>query len=149
MQSSRLHFAAMTMFVMGFVLASSGWAPIIALGLQHRPDYSVCGQDMCACLPTTTIEPECPLCLIKDDESVGCANESQPTDNPKRLPRTERFDSISDASQAGCASIFLSLVLGTLKPAALVATDSEVIRPMADHPPPPRYLNIQSPPPRA
>jgi len=100
----------MSLFVLGFVLTSSGWGPLLALGSQNRPDYSVCGQEMCSCLPFTPSDSDCPLCISNDDETKSCSDEQSET--PKRLPSTKRFDSISDASQAGCACVFLSLVLG-------------------------------------
>lgn len=148
MQSSRIHFAAMTLFVLGFVLSSSGWGPILAFGMQDRPSYSVCGQEMCSCLPVTPLEPACPLCVTKEDDAAGCSDKPEPTQNPIRLPRTEKFDAISDAAQAGCSCVFLTLVLGCrvkrdwlFAPAARISIDQDRIPPdpLADSPtPPPR-----------
>lgn len=149
MKTDRLHFAATLLFVMGFVLTSSGWAPLIMLGMQHRASYSVCGQDMCACLPTDAAEPDCPLCLVSDDGTKSpCASESAPTDNPRRVPNTERFEAIADATQAGCTSVFLVLIVGlhrvttsTAPTRALYVIDQDrvPINPAQDIPaPPPR-----------
>ncbi|MFG0300565.1 MAG: hypothetical protein ACF8K1_13285 [Phycisphaerales bacterium JB047] len=148
MQSSRIHFAAMALFVLGFVLSSSGWAPILSMGLHDRPSYSVCGQEMCSCLPTTPTEPECPLCITKEDNTTGCSSETESTPNPKRLPRTDEFDAISDATQAGCSCVFLTLVLGyrvnrdwSQESAARISFDQDRIPPdpLRDAPtPPPR-----------
>lgn len=151
MGQNRLQFAAMSFFVLGFILAGSGWSLVISMNMQGRPEWSVCGQDMCSCLPSTTITPYCPLCVVSDKQSTNqsCDNsESSPTDTPTRIPKNARFEAASTASQAGCASIFLSFVFGTRhsgnldhKDSAghLITQDSIPLDPIADLPtPPPR-----------
>lgn len=150
-QSPRLHLAAMTLFALGFVLSTSGWTPVIVLGLQHRPDYSVCAQDMCSCLPTTsTTAPDCPLCptATDPDPTAACTDQPTPTDAPRRLPNTQRFDTITDAAHAGTAMLFLTLVIGFNRPPIIadaslarhaIRQDRAPPRPPADTPlPPPR-----------
>ncbi len=139
----------MILFVLGFIAASSGWGPLLALGLQGRPDYSVCGQDMCACLPPTPAEPACPLCLTKDDDAPSCAESSKQTPSPKRVPRNDRFDTMSDASQAMCMSLFLSLVLSHRGSAALTSEAAAAFRIDQHRVPRDPLRDIPLPPPRA
>lgn len=109
----------MILFITGFIASSSGWAPLIAWSVQGRPAWSLCGQDMCSCLPTTpivnptdTTEPHCPLCVTTSPDP---APQVALHDNPKRIPRTEKFDTLADATQAGCSGLFLLLIL-TVRP---------------------------------
>lgn len=151
-QSSRLHLAAMTLFALGFVLSTSGWAPVIALGLQHRPTYSVCAQDMCSCLPTATTKPDCPLCPIGTDpgQTDACAQPTPaPTDTPRRLPNTERFDAMSDAAHAGTAMLFLVLVIGLNAPSTIADASSVRHAICQDRAPPRLPSDIPLPPLRA
>ncbi len=142
----------MTIFVMGFLLASSGWSLVLSNSMLTRADWSVCGQEMCSCLPTTKMEPDCPLCLLKEENGVtsnadSCQSTS-PTDAPKRLPKEGQFESVRFAAQTGCASLFITLVLG-FNPSNsivdipsgkhLIVQDHLPLDPIADHPtPPPR-----------
>lgn len=139
----------MSIFVAGFVLAGSGWSLVLAGKVQHKPDWSVCGQDMCSCLPSATIEPYCPLCVLDDSDESSCSDpQTSPTDTPKRIPNTKRFEAASSASQAGCASIFLSFLFGTpadtkslrqTSAAYLINNDDVPIGPVDDpSTPPPR-----------
>jgi len=146
----------MAFFVTGFVLAGSGWSLVLSAKMQSRPDWSVCGQDMCSCLPTTAIEPYCPLCLLDDDDdSIGTGDSScsdtdtQPTNTPKRVPKSNRFEVASAASQAGCASIFLSFVFGARQSETLPARDSIAHLISQDDVPLDPFADLPTPPPRA
>lgn len=148
----RLQLAAMAFFVAGFVLAGSGWSLVISSYMQSRADWSVCGQDMCSCLPSTGEEPYCALCLVEDIDNVcetSCeSTDSSPTDSPKRIPKSDRLEAVSAASQSGCAAIFLSFVFGSnqfsIEPYAvstthLISQDDVPLDPDDDLPtPPPR-----------
>lgn len=152
MRHERLQFVTMTIFVMGFLLASSGWSLVLSNSMLTRADWSTCGQEMCSCLPTTMMEPDCPLCLLKEEngESVDASacQSTTPTDAPKRLPKEGKFESVRFAAQTGCASLFISLVLGFNNNDSFVDLDSAKhlivqdhlpLDPIADHPtPPPR-----------
>ncbi len=149
MKSTRLHFAAMTIFTIGFVLSTSGWGMLIAYGMQGRPSYSVCGQDMCLCLPTTVAEPVCPLCVAGDNDDPACSTKDEPAPTRKRLPRTDHFDSISTAAASSGAMMFISFVF-----AARTSTDWS-LAPIAtlginqDRAPRDPPSDLPTPPPRA
>lgn len=150
MRHARLQFAAMSFFILAFVLAGSGWSLVFAANSQGRADWSVCGQDMCSCLPTTKIEPFCPLCLIDDTDESSCSNsDPEPTDAPKRLPKSDRFEAASSASQAGCASIFLSFVFGARQIEASVARVPSAHLIAQDDAPTDPHSDLATPPPRA
>ncbi len=153
MRHNHLQFVAMAFFVTGFVLAGSGWSLVLSSKIQTRPDWSVCGQDMCSCLPSTSIEPYCPLCLVNDsDDSDGssCSNtDTKPTNTPKRVPVSDRFEIASAASQAGCASIFLSFVFGARQSETLPARDSIAYLISQDDVPLDPIADLPTPPPRA
>lgn len=150
MRHTHLQFVAMSIFVTGFVLAGSGWSLVLAGKMQHKAAWSVCGQDMCSCLPSADdIEPYCPLCLLDDSTESSCSDTQPiPTDTPRRVPNTKRFEAASAASQAGCASIFLSFIFGSpaetkqLRQAssAYIINNDDVPSAPADDPttPPPR-----------
>ncbi len=139
----------MLLFVVGFVGAGSGWAPLIVRKIQGRPAWSLCGQEMCSCLPIKTIvetEPDCPLCVSTPEKPPLHASLA---DNPKRLPRTEKFQAIADASQAGCAGLFLSLILGWRPPESGIASARGRIAIDQDALPGVPTRDLPTPPPRA
>ena len=92
----------------GFVGASSGWTWMLARWGDDRPAWSVCGQDMCACVPTTPMEPECPLCELGETGSAGCSAEtgSQVPERGAPILRT-----LSDADDAACSMMIAVFVL--------------------------------------
>lgn len=156
MGQNRLQYAAMLFFVTGFVLAGSGWSLVISAKMQSRPDWSVCGQNMCSCLPSASIEPYCLLCVLDDNDNLddsddtSCAStDSSPTDTPKRVPKNDRFEVVSTASQAGCASIFLSFVFGTRQSNAISHSASASHTITQDNVPVDPAYDIPTPPPRA
>lgn len=139
----------MTIFVIGFVLSSSGWGLMIAYGFQGRPSYSVCGQDMCSCLPTTPAEPSCPLCTLDEESNSSCSSTGEPSPNRKRLPKTDRFDSISTAAQYSSASMFLSLVFGIRGQSDWSHTPIAKIDMIQDRIPHDPLSDLPTPPPRS
>ncbi len=150
MRHSHLQIVAMAFFVTGFVFAGSGWSLVLSAKMQSRPAWSVCGQDMCSCLPTTAIEPDCPLCIVDENADTGYSDSpSTPTDNPKRMPKSSRFEAASIASQAGCASIFLSFVFGARQSNALASPASIAHLISQDDAPLDPVRDLPTPPPRA
>lgn len=149
MKNNRLQLIAMAFFVAGFVLAGSGWSLVLTRAMQDRPEWSVCGLDMCICTPTMAAEPYCLLCVVADnDPTEECADEP-PADNGRRsMPKGPRYEAAMAASQTGCASIFLSFVFGSkansnlsVRPNAhqLIVQDDLPMEPSRDLPtPPPR-----------
>lgn len=103
----------MWFFIAGFVCANSGWAPALSMLASDRPDWSVCGEDLCLCVKPTPDKPFCPLCIAGNDEST-CSNtdESEPSTPPKRVPRNPHSDAITQAGDLGCASVFIAFVFG-------------------------------------
>jgi len=153
MRNNPLQFYSMAIFVMGFILASSGWSLVLADGFKSKADWSVCGQDMCSCLPTNAAEPYCPLCVVEDSESANgstCSDSpAAPSDTPRRVPNTKRFQAASSASHAGCASLFLSFILGSRDRVLTIQmiTNRSVIR--NDECPNDPLRDLPTPPPRA
>lgn len=140
----------MIFFVIGFVCANSGWAPALSIMISDRPDWSVCGEDLCLCVKPTQAEPYCPLCT-GNDEQDGCSNTdgTDPTTPPKRVPRNPHADAISQAGQLGSVSLFIAFVFGFSRNDAH-EFDTNVIRFI--EPDPRVALNqpdIPTPPPRS
>lgn len=151
----------MVFFVTGFIFAGSGWSIVLAGKMQDKPEWSVCGQDLCLCLPpaatpSPTNKPDEPKCVLCVDDAPPAAldmlnNDSTPTPNdpPKRVPKNDRFQAASMASQAGCVSIFLSFVFGTPRPNRSASTDSLVYNIDNDELPADPARDLPTPPPRA
>ena len=113
MKSPRLQTVCMLFFIAGFVCANSGWGTIISIWQSDRAAWSTCNEDLCLCVQPTEQEPYCPLCLLGEDSEACSGEECQPKDNaPRRVPRDPHADAISQASQVGCASIFIAFALG-------------------------------------
>ena len=103
----------MIFFIIGFVCANSGWAPVLSIIVSDRPDWSVCGEDLCLCVKPTQSEPYCPLCL-GSDEQIRCSSsdEAAPPTPPKRVPRNPHADAVSQAGQLGSIGVFIAFVFG-------------------------------------
>jgi hypothetical protein len=113
MKFARFHAVAMWFFIAGFVCANSGWAPVLSIIASDRPDWSVCGEDLCLCVKPTPDKPFCPLCITGDEESTCSGSEdSSPSTPPKRVPRNPHADTITQAGQLGSASVFIAFVFG-------------------------------------
>jgi hypothetical protein len=140
----------MIFFIIGFVCANSGWAPVLSIIISDRPDWSVCGEDLCLCIKPTQSEPYCPLCLGSDEQdSCSSTDEAEPRTPPKRVPRNPHADAVSQAGQLGSVSIFIAFVFGLNQPRS-EANDSNIVRFV--EPDSPLALNqpdIPSPPPRS
>lgn len=113
MRAQRLHSAAMAFFILGFICANSGWAPVLSILTSDRPDWSVCGEDLCLCVKPTPDKPLCPLC-VSQDEQTACSKseESSPSTPPKRVPRNPHADALTQAGELGCVSVFIAFMFG-------------------------------------
>lgn len=119
MKSSRFQLVAMWFFITGFVCANSGWSPVFSIWMSDRPEWSVCGEDLCLCVKPSEQEPSCPLC-VSNDEGKTCSNSETPADKPsKRVPRNPHADAISQASQLGSVSVFIAFVFGSARTQAI------------------------------
>ena len=149
MKHDQLQLIAMAFFVTGFVLAGSGWSLVLTRAMEDRPEWSLCGLELCMCTPTTAAEPLCPLCEVAGDAATEECTDEPPTNNGRRsMPKGPRYEAAMAASQSGCASIFLSFVFGSkadahlsVRPNAhqLIVQDDRPMNPTRDLPtPPPR-----------
>lgn len=99
---------ACCVFSIGFVGASSGWTWMLARLGDDRPSWSVCGQDMCACVPTTPTAPECPLCELGLSGGAGCSSQASVSGTPNRAPILR---TMSDADDAACSMMVAVFVV--------------------------------------
>jgi hypothetical protein len=103
----------MMLFIAGFVCANSGWAPTLSILLSDRPEWSVCGEDLCLCVQPSTVKPACALCSTGTKESTCTSAEGQSQDTPpNRVPRSPDSDAITQAGDLGSVSIFIAFVIG-------------------------------------
>lgn len=125
------------------LLVSLGWNPMTSL--ERRPEWSVCGQDLCACIPVPVAEPACPLCATLDQAT--CENETENRPNPLRwVP--DRFDGrIPMAVELMAISLLLPIPSGAGDAVIEPAFFGFALRcgPVAA---PTRTLGIEPPPPR-
>jgi hypothetical protein len=113
MKMPGFHAVAMWFFIAGFACANSGLAPTLSIIFSDRPDWSVCGEDLCLCVKPTPTTPSCPLCEYGEGEATCIGSEEQlPDTPPKRVPKNPHADAITQAGQIGSASAFIALVLG-------------------------------------
>ncbi len=118
----------MWFFIAGFVCANSGWAPFLSIIVSDRPDWSVCGEDLCLCVKPSPDKPFCPLCITGDEESTcSGSEESSPSTPSKRVPRNPHADAITQAGQLGSASVFIAIVFA-INQSSSSAYASHVVR---------------------
>ncbi len=77
--------------------------------LDDRPEWSVCGLEMCSCVPTVESEPACPLCEAGDD---GLGGEQEPGAPVRRAPIMQTMDSVGYASSSMLISAFILISIG-------------------------------------
>lgn len=125
------------------LLVSLGWNPLTSL--ERRPEWSVCGQDLCACLPLPVAEPACPLC--EEPGGATCENDAPNESAPLRwVP--DRFDGrIPMAVELLAVSLVLPIPGGAGGVVFAPEACSIVGRAIADTGPT-RALGIEPPPPR-
>jgi hypothetical protein len=117
-QESILALVCCWIFSIGFVASSSGWGWMIVQMVDDRPDWSVCGLDMCSCLPTGPIEPDCPLC--ETDYAEPCAEDGLTERPAQRAPFMKNMESVEFASSSMLVSAFV-LISTCSKDTELVA----------------------------
>jgi hypothetical protein len=144
---------ATAVFALGFVLTGSGLSHVLRIVLDDRPSWSVCGEDMCSCLPTAMPE-DCPLCALGGVGVMGfgervCSGEGDREAPVKRVPKhDETVKAIDGAVSASASMLYLSMFVWRgrgldvgsdgLGRWALVETDDPGSRAIGVPTPPPR-----------
>jgi len=151
MRLPTVQFVATAVFALGFVLTSSGLSHVLRIVLDDRPEWSVCGEDMCSCLPTEMPE-DCPLCALGLMDPGGdrvCSGERDGEKPVKRVPKTdETVQAIDGAVSASASMLYLSMCVWRERGPdggsdglgcwALVETDDPGSRSIGVPTPPPR-----------
>ena len=148
-----IQFVATAFFALGFALVSTGASGVLAVVLDDRPEWSVCGQEMCACAPAAfeAATPACPLCATGDktDDPSACAKDTR-EEPVRRVPKSrDEADAADQAVQAFGSALYLSLVVGLPGPAMTTPDRGGAAAPARDRCPRSRTLGIPTPPPRA
>lgn len=142
-----LEWVGCWMLCIGFVGASSGWTWMLGRWGNDRPAWSVCGQDMCACAPTTVIEPDCPLCEIRETgaEEAGSHSGASGPERGAPILRT-----LSDADDAACSMMAAIFVFGVGGPGRMMLPEARSPGWMTEQTGPLMGLSIgvPTPPPR-
>ena len=148
MRRHRFHFLATALFAIGFVLAGSGWSFVLSSMMTVRPEWSVCGQDMCSCVQPTIEMPDCPLCEAELMDPAEMADgSSQPT---KRLPKNNAsVEALGGAGTNIAIAFFVGTMMGRVDSSTLAGADRTVIATVNDQAPRSRGLELATPPPRA
>lgn len=73
--------------------------------LDDRPEWSVCGLDMCACTPIPDAEPDCPLCETGDESSAVSRH-------AKRAPIMKKMADAGYAADTMVVAAFLVVFAG-------------------------------------
>jgi len=143
MRTQRFHLVATAMFAIGFVLAGSGWSFVLSSMTNDRPEWSVCGQDMCSCLKPTAAEPDCPLCeagLMDQGDSDGPA---------RRVPQNnESVEAMGGAGANVAIAFFVGTMMGRADHSGFIGADQVVILATNDRAPRSRGIELATPPPR-
>ena len=78
--------------------------------IDDRPEWSVCGLEMCSCVPTVEAGPACPLCEVGDAGSeLGGDQSGVPS---RRAPIMQTMDSVGYASSSILISAFILISVG-------------------------------------
>lgn len=154
MRNDRLHLIAAGFFACAFVLAGSGWSAVLSTLMNQRPEWSVCGQDMCSCVKPTDDQPACPLCKaglmdpadMLADESCGSG-----TDTPvRRVPKNnDSLDALGNAGSTAAVALFVGTMLASNQQTSVDADTRIVMMVNNDRVPRSRSLDCPLAPPRA
>ncbi len=147
MRTQRFHLAATMLFAIGFLLAGSGWSFVLSSMANDRPEWSVCGQDMCSCVMPTADAPDCPLC------EAGLMNPEDMADdsgNPvRRMPQKNKsVDAMGGAGANVAIAFFVGTMTGRVDGLSLTGADRVVILATNDRAPRSRGIELATPPPR-
>ena len=144
MRTEHFHLAATTIFAIGFVLAGSGWSFVLSSMANDRPEWSVCGQDMCSCVMPTAETPDCPLCEAGQMDPAG-------TDEPvRRVPQNNKsVEALGGAGTNISIAFFVGTMMGRVDSSGFVGADRVVIFATNDRAPRSRGIELPTPPPRA
>jgi len=147
-----VQFVATALFAIGFALVSSGASGVLALALDARPAWSVCGQEMCACVPVAPEkEPACALCVIGERTGGPSACAEGTRDEPvRRVPKPlDEMDAADHAVQALGSALYLSLVVGVPGGAFAIPDRAGALALTRDPDPGSLCMGVPTPPPRA
>lgn len=148
-----VQFVAMAFFALGFALVSCGASGVLALALDGRPGWSVCGQDMCACVPVSlpAEDPACPLCVLSEDPATPGVCALGERDEPvRRVPAwRDEMGAADHAARALGSALYLSLVVALRADATPGASSGRVLACTRDPDPGSACLGVPTPPPRA
>jgi hypothetical protein len=115
--------------------------------MNDRPEWSVCGQDMCSCVMPTAAMPECPLC------EAGLMNpEDMPDDSgdpTRRLPPNNKsIEALGGAGTNFAIAFFVGTMMGQVNTSANTPMDRFVMVTVNDQVPSSRKIELPTPPPR-
>ncbi len=150
----RIHFVATALFVLGFVLAGSGWSFVLSTMMNQRPSWSVCGQEMCSCLKPIDDEPACPLCeaglMDPSEMDSGCDSDSEPTTPTRRLPKSDAsIDALGGAGNSAMVAFFVGTMVSRMNADLGLVAQRVQIAITNDRVPWSRGVELPTPPPRA
>lgn len=115
MRNDRLNLIAAGFFACAFVLAGSGWSVVLHTLMNQRPEWSVCGQDMCSCVMPTQELPSCPLCdagLMDPADMLADANEPGKGTPVRRVPKNnDTLDALNLAGSSAAIAMFVGTML--------------------------------------
>lgn len=154
MRNDRLHLIAVGFFACAFVLAGSGWSGVLSTLMNQRPEWSVCGQDMCSCVKPTDDQPSCPLCeagLMDPADMVADETCGSGADTPvRRVPKNnDTLDALNLAGSSAAIAMFVGTMLSSNQHTSIDA-DTRVVM-LVDNDRIPRSQSLDCPlsPPRA
>ena len=148
MRTQCFHFLATMIFAIGFVMAGSGWSFVLSSMANDRPEWSVCGQDMCSCVNPTAEAPGCPLCeagLMDRDDMADDSGEPV-----RRVPQNNKsVEALGGAGSNIAIAFFVGTMMGRVNCLTLDGADRVVILATNDRAPRSRGIELVTPPPRA
>lgn len=147
MRSDRIQFVATAIFALSFVLAGSGWSFVLSSMMNDRPEWSVCGQDMCSCVMPTDAQPECPLCEagLMDPADMDC-DSNEPV---RRVPKNNKsVEALGGAGTNIAIAFFVGTMMGRGDGLSMGSADRAVIVATNDRAPRSRGIELPTPPPR-
>lgn len=143
MRTQRFHFVATMIFAIGFILAGSGWSFVLSSMDRDRPEWSVCGQDMCSCVMPMAGGPDCPLC------EAGLMDPLDSEEPVRRVPKNNKsVEALGGAGSNIVVAFFVGMMMGRADASVFIDADRVVILTTNDRAPISRGLELATPPPR-
>lgn len=100
-------------FAIAFALVNSGASGLLVSMMDARPAWSMCGQELCSCVPMEPGEG-CPLCALglMDTTSQACPGETPRRAPLKKTPKPgDAVTSIDGAVTAMSAALYIGVTL--------------------------------------